>query len=447
MRLAGRHLGRTTVRRSAAFSSSPKQRVVVLGTGWAGYPFMRQLDKTKYDCTVISPRSYFLFTPLLPSTTVGTLEFRCIEEPVRTIKGCRYLQAEAQDIDFESKVIKCKEVFGGGVFDMEFDKLIIAAGAVTNTFGVPGVSEDNHVYFLKQLSDARAIRNRLLECFERASSPNMPEAERRKLLTFIVVGGGPTSIEFTSELHDFLKKDCSRWYPDLLTMVTVHLIEASGSIMGSFENSLVQYTTATLAGRKEVKLHLKQSVREVRPQEAELGDGTVLPFGLMVWSTGVRPTPLVDKLDLEKDKGRVVIDKFLRVKGREGSVFAMGDCAAQEDGPLPPLAQVANQQGNYLAKSLNSEYGRGQPTPSAPFKYRHLGSMAQIGDWKAIVDLRAVGMPQLGSAAARRSFAGFIAFLSWRSAYWTKTVSIANKILIPMHWFKAAVFGRSISRF
>ncbi|CAM9266290.1 unnamed protein product [Scytosiphon promiscuus] len=542
----------------AATSASPagsRAKILVLGTGWGGFRFSREVDKKKYDVTVVSPRNHFLFTPLLPSTTVGTLEFRCIQEPVRTIKGLKYLQAHSTGIDFKSKTIRCREVFKGTEHDLDYDYLVIATGAQNNTFGIPGVSEENHVFFLKQLGDARNIRNRLLECFERAASPFVSEEERSRLLSFVVVGGGPTSIEYAAELHDFLTTDVKRWYPDLQHKVSVHLVEASDHIMGSFDEKLISYTTRLLENRKvcprllpppalplslfhafrkkllllaldhtgtftqpdwrktqssdlacclcewcrgplkrpwrssrtcctlspdptlrpfakhrrvvdsftptpqnkmlscqtithrQVKVLLNTSVKSVGPTDCTLGDGRKLPFGLMVWSTGLAPIELVSSMEaVEKDRGRIKIDGRLRVPGLEG-VFAMGDAAVDPANPLGPLAQVADQQGKYLAKSFSKGTIQ-DDADTPPFNYRHLGSMAQVGDWKAIADFKGIGGGDGGGKAASGPvLEGLLAFATWRSAYWTKTVSIANKALIPMHWFKAWAFGRDISRF
>ncbi|CAM9562675.1 unnamed protein product [Ectocarpus sp. 12 AP-2014] len=429
---------------SSSAAGGGKTKLVILGTGWGGFRVAREVDKKKYDVTVISPRNHFLFTPLLPSTTVGTLEFRCIQEPVRTIKGLHYLQASVLSVDFKSKTLRCQEVFKGTEHEVDYDSLVIATGAQNNTFGVPGVSEENHVFFLKQLGDARNIRNRLLECFERAASPFISEEERSRLLSFVVVGGGPTSIEYAAELHDFLRTDVKRWYPDLQHKVSVHLVEASDHIMGSFDEKLISYTTRLLENRK-VEVLLNTSVTSVGPTECTLGDGRKLPFGLMVWSTGLAPTELVSSMEgVEKERGRIKIDGRLRVPGMDG-VFAMGDAAANPENPLGPLAQVADQQGKYLAKCFSKSSDPGH-SDMPPFHYRHLGSMAQVGDWKAIADLKGVGGGG-GDKAGGPVLDGFLAFATWRSAYWTKTVSVANKVLIPMHWFKAWAFGRDISRF
>eukprot|EP00658_Telonema_sp_P-2_P071602 TRINITY_DN6083_c0_g1_i8.p1 TRINITY_DN6083_c0_g1~~TRINITY_DN6083_c0_g1_i8.p1 ORF type:complete len:253 (+),score=72.44 TRINITY_DN6083_c0_g1_i8:115-873(+) len=190
-----------------------KPRVVILGTGWAGFNTARMLDKDLFHVTVVSPSNHFLFTPLLPSTAVGTLEFRAIQEPIRTVPGVTYDAAKATSVDLESQSLICRDVFKNkSEYVVGYDYLIIACGSKTNTFNTPGVSErevqgKGEVCFLKHLYHAKMIRNRILECFERASSPGITPEERDRLLSFVVVGGGPTSCEFTGELHDFVTSD------------------------------------------------------------------------------------------------------------------------------------------------------------------------------------------------------------------------------------------------
>ena len=433
---------------------SSRCRVLVLGSGWAGFRVARDLDKSRHEVTVVSPRNHFLFTPLLPSTTVGTLEFRCVQEPIRTVRNVKYIQAVANKVDFAGRRVECESMYKqfdkqSGVttrrsFSLEYDKLILAMGTKSNTFGVPGFSSqeeqiehnatgtDKHnVFFLKQLEHARAIRNRIIECFERASSPLMPEEERQRLLTFVVVGGGPTSIEFTSELYDFLHTDVTRWYPELASAYQVILIEAGKHLLGAFDESLSAYVER-LFQRRHITLMTGETVARVEFNTVVTGSGTRVPFGLCVWSTGNAALDMVRGLGLELSRdGRILVDDRLRVPGQE-SVFALGDCAVSASAPLAMLAQVANQQGKYLAKSLN----RGPDLDSVkPFRYIFMGSMAQLGTWNAVADLNG---PKV---------TGLAAFLAWRSAYWGYQVSITNKILIPMYWFKSFWFGRDISKF
>jgi NADH dehydrogenase FAD-containing subunit len=188
---------RTLVCRSAA-----KDRIVVLGSGWGGFNTALNVNKD-VALTVVSPANYFLFTPLLPSTAVGTLEFRCIQEPVRTVLGpnSRYVQAKAHQLDTENKKIVCESTHDHKVFELDYDKLVIAVGVKTNTFNIESIQEGDGIYFLKHLWHARQIRNNIIDSFEKACIPNMPDAERKRLLSFVVVGGGPTSCEFVAELH------------------------------------------------------------------------------------------------------------------------------------------------------------------------------------------------------------------------------------------------------
>lgn len=445
-----------------ATTSQEKARVVVIGAGWAGYRAAQDIDKSKYHVEVISPRNHFLFTPLLPSTTVGTLEFRAIQEPVRTIPHVEYHQANVNKIDFATNTLHCSDALDNGYdFSVKYDALILAPGSETNTLGVPGVLNNSNVYFLKQLSHSRAIRNRLLECFERASSPAVvDDSKRRELLTFMVVGGGPTSVEFAAELYDFLEKDVSRWYPDLYPLAKVKIIEASGHILSSFNASLVSYVEKLFKSRN-IEVLTGTVVQKIKDNVAYLSDKSEVKFGMMVWSTGIKQVPLIEELPdtvvSKHSRGRLKVDQCLRLLAPSpssayvgnGNVFAMGDCAGDSNKPLPALAQVAAQQGIYVAKLLN-DHGLAKATKTTetslpPFKYQHFGSLASVGDWKGVFDSPSfeAGDTEVQAPPVQ----GLLAFILWRSAYWTKQVSIVNKILIPMYWFKCMIFGRDISRF
>ena len=413
----------------------------MVGSGWGGFRCARDVDKTKYDVTVVSPRNHFLFTPLLPSTTVGTLEFRCVQEPVRTIKDVQYVQASAREIDFNNKELVCKNLYERGEFKLKYDKLVLAVGTKSNTFGVPGIesTEEDHtghnqtgtnrhnVFFLKQLQHARSVRNRIIDCFERASSPTVTQAEKRRLLSFIVVGGGPISVEFTSELYQFLDTEVCRRYPDLMEEYSVTLVESGKHLLGSFDKKVSNYVEKLFKKRK-ITMLTREGVKEVKKNSLITRSGKELEFGLCVWSTGNTALEFVRNLEIPLSRdGRIIVDDRLRVPGVDG-VFALGDCAVSQDKPLAMLAQVANQQGKYLGKVFNKDMDK-------PFSYIFMGSMAQLGTRKAVADLNGpilMGLP---------------AFLAWRSAYWVYQVSITNKILLAMHWFKADWFGRDISKF
>jgi NADH:ubiquinone reductase (non-electrogenic) len=401
-----------------------------LGGGFAAYRFVREM-KGADGCgiTLAAPRNHFLFTPLLPSTTVGTLEFRSILEPLRKQENAEFRLVAAESLDRTRRVVTGTSPLDGRVTELEYDDLIIAVGAVAGTFGIPGVAD--HALFLKEMRDARLIRRRVLDCLEMASAPGLSREERMRLLTFVVVGGGPTGVEFAAELHDFLMADLSEVYPGIASRARIVLLEALPKILGAFDQSLSDYTAKRFR-RARIDVRTEARVVNVAEDRLALHDGTEIPFGLLVWATGNAPTAFVKGLDLPKDgAGRILVGPDLKVKGEE-SIYALGDCSLIEGKPLPATAQVAEQQGRYLAKAFHQRL-KGKPV--MPFVYKPMGMLAYVGGNRAVADLPGVK----GS--------GFLTFLFWRSVYLSKLVSPRNRILVLFDWIKSHVLGRDLSRF
>lgn len=413
-------------------NETSRPKVLLLGTGFAALSFMRRLNTEAYDLVVVSPRNHFLFTPLLPSTTVGTVEFRSIIEPIRQALDPRsftFYQARAISVDPSTKLVTCEGVHDRETFLLSYNHLVLAVGAVSKTFNIPGVEQ--HAFFLKELTDARAIRQRIIECFERAATPLQSEDERRRLLHFVVVGGGPTGVEFAAELHDFVVQDLRKTFAELVPDVRITLLEASSGILNSFDATLSAYALRHFQ-RSRIEVRTGTMVKEVREREVLLADGSTIGHGLVVWSTGIGATPIVQALPYPKDRGqRLMVDDYFRVDEKAG-IYAIGDCATRTGDSLPATAQVAQQEGEYLARELN-RLAAGKPLKG--FKYRHLGMLAYIGENRALADL-----PTFKSK-------GFGTVVFWRSAYLTKLVSWKNKVLVLFDWFKTLCFGRDISRF
>lgn len=338
------------------------------------------------------------------------------------------------------------------------------------------------VFFLKHLYHARQIRNRIVECFERASNYTIPAVQRDRLLTFIVVGGGPTSCEFMSELHDFITKDVKKWYPELTNHIKLVLVEAGPGILGSFDKALSDYYLQKLK-EKNIDVRLNTAVAGVDERYvdgeqitvARFADGCEVNFGTMVWSAGLSPVKFISNNDFKLNRNRIVVDEYLRVPETKGRVYALGDCAASPD-ELPPTATVAEQQALYLADCFNRYYAAvdvtdeknkdvelplpGNVTPylmpfnalsflnkvfctAAPnFQYKNRGAMASMGFGGGVTDLKHTDLP-----SPKTTMSGQASYLVWSSTYLTKQLSLQNMILIPMYWFKALVFGRDISRF
>ncbi|KAJ3109634.1 hypothetical protein HDU97_003108 [Phlyctochytrium planicorne] len=452
----------------ASILGKPKGRIVVLGTGWAGFRIAKGLDQKAYDVVTISPRNHFVFTPLLASTSVGTLEFRCVTEPLKQhAPHIDFFEAICKSIDLKSKTLYCQSTLkDGDEFQVNYDSLVIAAGAISNTFNIKGVKE--HAYFLKDVNDARKIRTRIMECFELASQPNKTDSQKKDILHFAVVGGGPTGVEFMAELHDFVTEDILELYPHLKKFVKMTIYDVGKSILNAFDSKLGDYAAQRFT-RKGIKLRLGTSVKEVQKDHIILNDDTKVPYGLLVWSTGLAPIDLVKSLELEKDRAqRLVTDEYFRVIDPTGhvvnDVYALGDCATVKGTSLPCTAQVANQKGAWLCKALN-EVGRKYPEEDnstalkrlQPFNYKHQGSLAYLGKWKAIADLKPPSglapKKEEGEDVEKKRSLNFIpstgvgAWLFWRSAYFTMSVSTKNKLLIPMFWFLTWIFGRDTSRF
>jgi NADH:ubiquinone reductase (non-electrogenic) len=410
-------------------STGARPQCAVLGTGFGAFNVVKHLDRDT-DVTVVSPRNHFLFTPLLPSTTVGTIEFRSIIEPIRHAHtGLRFYHAAAMDLDAAGRRVVCRGAADGRVFALPYDILVIAVGAVSNTFGVPGVEE--HALFLRELADARALRGRIIECFERANLPALSAEERRRLLSFVVCGGGPTGVEFAAELNDFMTVELARSYPALVAEAQITVVEAARDILSTFDERLRRYALETFR-RQRIRVLTESPVVRVEADRLHMRDGSVMPFGLLLWSTGNGPTPFVLGSGLPLDpRGRIITDGHLRVRGTD-NLYAIGDCSVIADRPLPVTGQVAQQQGRYLGRALPRRL-RGDTPP--PFRYRNLGMLAYVGGSRALADLE------------NYKGSGWTAWLFWRSVYVTKIVSLRNKVRVLTDWVNAKLFGRDTSKF
>lgn len=508
-------------------SKGDRERVVILGSGWAGYVLSQRLS-AKYQTLVISPRSYFVFTPLLNSTATGTLEFRTALEPVRSRRkpNIEFMQGWADDVDFGRKMITVEESVvdphqgkamaedrrgdhttgevksekkglqkEGKRWEVSYDKLVVTVGCYSQTFGTKGVKEN--AFFMKDVGDARRVRKRVLECFEIASLPTTSENLREQLLRFAIVGGGPTGMEFAAELSDLVHQDLSKLYPALTPKVRIAVHDVSDRVLGMFDEKLGKYAMETFR-REGVEVKTSHHVQELRPGLPRTGPGENMDdvtdsqgcytlttqedgdvgVGLCVWSTGNMMNPFVqkaldktygfpsssasitdgkdpDELDtkewmMEKNPktGAIVVDDRLRIQlhsksssGPDGKpasaatmtdVFALGDNAMIRDAHLPATAQTASQQALWLGKRLNKG-----DLESQHFTFRNLGVMTYLGNSKGLVQTEG----WLGDISGRA------AWLIWRGAYLTMSVSWRNKILIPVYWFLNWAFGRDITRF
>jgi len=409
--------------------SNLKERIIILGSGFGAVRLLQGLDTSSYEVVLVSPRNYFLFTPLLASSAVGTIEFRSIVEPIRLASDeFQYYQASCTGVDSERRSIKCQSASGDEQFSLRYDYLVIAVGASTSTFGVPGV--EKYALFLKDIPDARMLRSRIIQCFELANEPQQAEDEKIASLHFVVVGGGPTGVEFAAELHDLITEDLAKRYPGLVKLARISVLEGSDKLLGTFDNVLSGYTARAFK-RQNIEVRTGALVTKLEAGKIFLKDGSVVSAGLILWSAGIGPAPLVASLAFPKMKSRILTDSYLAIP-EHPEIFAIGDCSSIVDRNLPLTGQLAQSEGKYLARMFNRKL-RGKSVE--PFSYFNKGMLAYVGSGKALMDT-----PGLKGR-------GFLAWLLWRSIYLTKLVSLRNKVSVLFDWLRTFFFGRDFSKF
>ncbi|KAM5445651.1 hypothetical protein MaudCBS49596_007297 [Microsporum audouinii] len=341
-----------------------KPKLVILGTGWGSVALMKSLNPGDYHVTVVSPVNYFLFTPMLPSATVGTLGLSSLVEPIRLVvrrlRG-HFLRAEAVDVDFDEKLVEISQVDCDGNrnnFYLPYDKLVIGVGSTTNQHGVTGLE---HCNFLKSIDDARQIKAKVLRNLEVACLPTTSDEERKRLLSFVVCGGGPTGVEFAAELFDMLNEDLFRSFPRILrNEISVHLIQSRSHILNTYDETLSLYAERRFA-HDQVNVLTNSRVKEVQSDKilfTQMEDGKPvvkeIPMGFCLWSTGVAQAELCRKLSkkLEGQNNRHALetDTHLRLLGApRGEVYAIGDCSTVQnnvaDHILSFLREIAWEKG------------------------------------------------------------------------------------------------------
>jgi len=434
-----------------------RKRVVVLGSGWGAASLARKLDPEAYQVTVLSPRPYFFYTPLLVGSTTGVVSPGAIIEPIRDCApDCDFLRDACRDIDIEHRRVLCESGLS-----LEYDHLVVAVGAQPSTFGIPGV--ETHGMFLKEVEHGRAVRKRMLDLVDRAdlaaAMGRMDEV--RKLLNFVVVGGGPTGVEFCGELADFIRQDLTTRYPKIAEHIKVTLVEAAPSLLTMFDKTVSDQVQAHLL-YQGIEIKLNCAVKGVTEQQVELKtpNGTdEMNYGMLVWVAGMGARPFTQALckKIGKEAGQsdrrgLVVDGCLRVAGTPpGEVFAMGDCAVSGK---PPTAQVAYQQGKYLGRMFRFGNEESIMDPqAATFEYNHQGSMAYVGDGKAAAEVDPNSIAKkllLGNDFWRSLYGGesnfklmgAAGFALWRSVYFSKIMSARLRWCVASDWMRTAMFGR-----
>ncbi len=397
-------------------TKTARKRVVIAGMGFAGINAAQELAGSGLDVVLLDRNNYHLFQPLLYQVATAGLEQESIAYPIRALirkwYNLSFRMGEVTGLDMQNRTLLTDRG------DLSYDYLILAGGSVTNYFGNEGVARN--AFDLKKLTDAERLRNTILTIFELAAQESDP-VRRRELLTFVVVGGGPTGVEFAGAISELIRFVFLKDYPTLrLEESRVILLEAAPSLLGAMPERLRRYAEKRL-GQMGVDVRCNSLVAGATEDEVRLGSGEVISTRTLFWSAGVKAAPLADFVQAEKGQsGRVRVTSYLTVPGHD-EVFVAGDmaCALHEGKPLPMMAPVAMQQGRYVAGAIRRlEAGE----RLEPFRYLDKGSMATIGRSSAV------------ASAFGLSFSGFTAWLVWLFLHLYYLIGFRNRIVVLLNW-------------
>lgn len=391
----------------------------MLGGGFSGAYVARLLGS--HGATVVSPQSSMLYTPLLPEAASGTIEPRHVVVPLRQMcPRADLLLGRATGLDAVARVVTADTVAGPA--EISYEQLVVALGAVTRVFPVAGLAE--HGRGFKDLADAIALRNHVLQRLEAAAAGGPPSE-----LGFVFVGAGYAGVEALAELNDLVHA-ALRFYPSLRHVPQRWaLVDAAPAILSEIPRRLGDYAARQLR-RRGVDVRVGETLSSYDGEAAVLSSGVRIPARTLVWTAGVRPSPLLSELGLPLDvRGRVRVDETLRVVGHD-DVWSLGDCAAVPNAHTPgamdpPTCQHALRQARRLAKNL-----RGTPRP---YRYRMLGQVATLGRYKGIADVMGLHL------------SGFAGWFVARTYHLYALPLATRKLRVVADWTTALFFRRDIA--
>ena len=395
-----------------------KTKVLVVGGGFGGIPAARSLVRSlkgsrEVGVALLDQVNFATFYPMVPRAISSNVEIGHIAHSIRSIVrplGVDFRQARVEGVDFwQGKVHSDKGGFA-------YDYLILAPGSRTAFFGAEGVREN--AIDLKGLREALQVRNTIIDRFEEAQWLRGEHDDG--LLTFVFVGGGPTGVEGAACAHDFIHNVLEPDYPDVdFGRVRMVLVNSGERILKDVDTSLSNAAIHRLAS-EDIEVVNNTKVEEVRPDAVVLSDGRTVGARTTVWAAGVEMGPLVKDLDVPKDgRGRVLVDKFLRIKDRPGH-YAVGDCISIEGGPpVPSLAQSAEQEGEVAGHNLAAEILGGEPEP---FEYRQIGQLVDLGTTSALTDVLGVKL------------SGLLGEAVWRAVYLKELGYNLNRAQVLVDW-------------
>src|SRR5438874_2918272 len=411
-------------------------RIVIAGGGFAGLYAAMHFDKrlarrADVEVTLISRENFILFTPMLDEVAAGDLYPGDIVNPLRRIlRHVKVVEADVQAIDLNLRRVHCVGGVAEHELEFEFDHLLLTLGSETNFFNMDGVRD--WAVTMKNLADASLLRNRMVALLEEAVFQTDDEA-RRELLTFVTAGGGFSGTETTGAVNDFVRETV-RYYPQLSEqLIRVVVVHPGNFLLPELGEELGRYAERKLRQRK-VEVIKGARVASYDGLVVTLSDGTSIPARTLIWTAGVKPSPVIASLPCEKERGRLLVSEYLAVTGVPG-LWAAGDCAAvpmlNTDNFHPPTAQHGLREGVTVAKNIEAMILDGS---LRPFHYKVMGQLASIGHRTGVAMVFGI------------KFSGFIAWWFWRSVYLMKLPRLAKKLRVMVSWTLDLFFGQEIEQ-
>jgi NADH dehydrogenase len=394
--------------------AAARPKVVIIGAGFGGLEAARALRKTDADVTVIDRHNHHTFQPLLYQVATAVISPADIAWPVRSIlrrqQNASVMLGSIRSIDTKARVVRADTV------ELPYDYLVIATGVTHSYFGHD--DWQNAAPGLKTLTDATKIRSRVLLSFERAETAT-DEADRKRLLTFVIVGGGPTGVEMAGAIAEIARQTLRFDFRNIDPRAArILLIEAGPRILPAFPEDLSAYAEKSLR-KMGVEVMTSTMVTDVKRDHVMLGQRKIESEAI-VWAAGVKASAAAEWIGAEADRaGRIKVNPDLSVPGYP-EIFAVGDTATLTR-PIPGIAPAAKQMGKYAGREITARI-EGNQTPRAPFVYKHAGDLATIGRKSAVVKLNKVKLT------------GFIGWLFWSVAHIYFLIGIRNRLMVAMTW-------------
>ena len=425
-----------------------QKRIVILGGGFGGVQVLKEIQKTfqddiTVDLTLISKENSFLFTPMLPEVSSGTIETRHIATPIRTFcKRARFYEANVDSIDLMNKKVVISHAIGKYTDPktrrshlLDYDYLVIALGCETNFFGLKNVAK--HAFTIKSIGDAIILRNHIINMLEQADVEHEDEELRKSLMTFVVVGGGFSGVETAGELNDFVHDSIKHFYHNIDEMNDgrIILISSGKQILPEVTADLAYFALQKMQENR-VEVILNCHVKDASSNSVILDNGKTIYTHTLIWAGGVTPDSLINTLECDHDKGgRILVNNDLTISQYDG-IFVLGDCACLTDPntgkPYPPTAQHAIRQAKVVSYNITSKI-KGQNNNKS-FDYKTKGVMTLIG--------RRNGVGILFGHKVH----GFIAWWLWRLYYLSSVPTFEKRLRVMVDWFIDLFFHRDVTR-